>query len=83
MEGYTACEMAEAKAAREAQGMIGYPTNHDFLGMPCANMIINCHVTESAIQNANRIFGPNLVGVRGRTVRWATEVVITDYVSIH
>jgi hypothetical protein len=68
MEGLTKREVEEAKAALKAQGMLGHPTDHEFLGLVRANMIANCNVTESAVKNAHIIFGPNLAGVRGRTV---------------
>jgi hypothetical protein len=65
MEGYTQHEVKDARAAREAQAMLGHPTDPNFLGMVRSGMILNCPVTPSAVQNANRIFGPNLAGVRG------------------
>ena len=82
MDGFTRREIDEARAAREAQGMMGHPTDRDFLGMVRANMITNCPVTVSAAQNANDIFGPDLAGVRGRTVRRPPEAVRTDYVQL-
>ena len=82
MEGYTKREVEKAREAREAQAMVGHPTDRDFLGMVRANMITNCPVTEKAVINANRIFGPDLAGVRGRTVRRPPESVTTDYVQI-
>jgi hypothetical protein len=82
MDGFTRREIDEARAAREAQGMMGHPTDRDFLGMVRANMITNCPVTVSAAQNANDIFGPDLAGVRGRTVRRPPEAAITDYVQL-
>jgi hypothetical protein len=45
-------------------------------------MIANCDVTESAVKNAHAIFGPNLAGVRGRTVRIAPESVRVDHIQI-
>jgi hypothetical protein len=65
MEGFTRREVEEARAAREAQGMVGHPTNR-----------------ESAVKNANLIFGPDLAGVRGRTARRPPEAVRTDFVHI-
>jgi hypothetical protein len=82
MEGFTKQEVEEAKAAREAQKMLGHPTNHKFLGMVRSNMVANCDVTESAIKNAHAIFGLNLAGVRGRTVRIAPESVRVDHIQI-
>ncbi len=74
--------MEEAKAASEAQGMLGHPKDRKFLGMVHSNMISNCSITKNAINNANLIFGPNLVGVRERTVRRPPEPVHIDYVQI-
>jgi hypothetical protein len=82
MEGFTKQEVEEAKAARKAQGMLGHPTDCEFLGMVRLNMIANCDVTESAIKNAHTIFGPNLAGVRGRMVRIAPESVRVDHIQI-
>ena len=63
--------------------MVGHPTDREILGMVRANMITNCPATESAVHNANRIFVPDLAGVRGRMVRRAPEVVWTgDYISV-
>jgi hypothetical protein len=62
--------------------MVGHPTDRDFLGMVRANMILNCPISDKAVVNANRIFGPDLAGVRGRTVRKTPVPVTTDYVQI-
>jgi hypothetical protein len=67
---------------REAQAMLGYPTDQEFLGMVHPGMILNCPVTPTAVQITNRIFCPNLAGVRGRTVRRPLESVTTNYVKI-
>jgi hypothetical protein len=45
-------------------------------------MITNCTVTESTVKNAHIIFGPDLAGVRGRTVRRAPESVRVDHIQI-
>jgi hypothetical protein len=45
-------------------------------------MMSNCSITKNAIKNANLIFGPELAGVRGRTVRKPPEPVCIDYVQI-
>ena len=46
------------------------------------NTITNCPVTTTAITNAQRIFGKDLVSVRGKTVRWAPALVVGDYVAV-
>ncbi len=82
MDGFTRCEVEEARRTREVQGMMGHPTDRDFLGLVRANLISNFPVTTTAITNAHAIFGPDLAGVRGRTVRRPPESVRTDYVQI-
>jgi hypothetical protein len=44
-EGFTKKEIEKATLAREAQGMIGHPSERDFKDMVSANMIQNCPVT--------------------------------------
>ena len=68
MEVFTRWDVEEAHAAREAQAMMGHPTDCDFLGMVRANLITNCPVPATAVMMAHTIFGPDLAGVRGRTV---------------
>ncbi len=82
MEGYTQREVEDAHAARKAQAMLGHLTDHDFLGMVRSGMILNCPVTPNAVQIAHRIFGPNLAGVRGQTVRRPPNSVTTNYIQI-
>jgi hypothetical protein len=82
MEGFTKHKVEEARTAREAQAMVGHPTDRNFLGMVHANMIPNCPITPTTVKNANVIFGPDLAGVRGRMVGRPPESVRTDYVQI-
>ncbi len=82
MEGFTKHELEEARRACKAQGMLGHPTDRNFLGMVRSGMISNCPVTSTAVQNAHRIFGPDLAGIRGRTVQRPPDSVNTNYVQI-
>ncbi len=82
MEGYTQREVEEACAAREAQAMLGHSSDRDFLGMVRSGMVTNCPVSPDAVINANRIFGPDLTGVRGRTVRRPSESVTMSHIQI-
>ncbi len=65
MEGFTRRKVEETREAREAQAMMGHPTDRDFLGLVRANLIANCPVSATAVTNANAIFGPDLAEVRG------------------
>jgi hypothetical protein len=53
MEGFTKREVEEVWKALKAQGMLGHPTNHNFLGMVHGGMISNCPVTPTTVQNAH------------------------------
>ena len=47
-----------------------------------ANLIANCPVTQKDIFNAYALFGQNLPGLRGKTVRCKPEHVEMDNVQI-
>jgi hypothetical protein len=68
-EGYTQREYDDAKQARRALGMVGYPSNKDFNNIVRSNMINNCPVTPKRISAANKIFGPDIASMKGKTTR--------------
>jgi hypothetical protein len=82
LEGYTRHEFEKAKEARRLQGMIGNPTEKELAGMVREKLIANCPVTVQDVHNGNRIFGPDLANLRGKTTRKKTEHVRVDYVKI-
>ena len=45
-------------------------------------LITNCPVTVQDVENANRIFGPDLANLRGKTIRTKPEHVRIEYVQI-
>jgi len=81
-EGYIQLEVEEARAACKAQAMLSHRTDRDFLGMVHSGMIPNCPVSPTAVLKANCIFGPDLAGVRGQTMRRPLESVTTYHVQI-
>ena len=44
IEGFTKCGVEEAQRACKVQGMLGHPTDRDFLGLVRGGMIYNCPV---------------------------------------
>jgi hypothetical protein len=82
LEGYTRHEIEKAKEARRLQGMIGNPTERELEGLVREKLIANCPVTVQDVHNANRIFGPDLANLRGKTTRKKPEHVRVDYVEI-
>jgi hypothetical protein len=81
-EGYTNRAYTAAKQAHNALGMVGYPSEKDFKNMVSSNMISNCPVTPSDITVANKIFGPNVASMKGKTVRATQEPVPMEYVEV-
>jgi hypothetical protein len=67
-EGFTDREFNRAKSARRALGLVGYPSPRDFKNMVKSNMIKNCYVTPTDIDNAYNFFGDNIATLRGETV---------------
>jgi hypothetical protein len=74
-EGLTKCKVQDAIVARKAQAMTGHPTDAQFLEMVRNKTIKNCPIKPKPITNACSIFGPSIVGVRGKTVRHKPEQV--------
>ncbi len=62
-EGHTKHNFAKAKEAQRLQGMIGNSTDKEFKGMVREKLITNCPVTVQDVENANRIFGPDLANL--------------------
>ena len=71
-----------AKLACEAQGMIGHPSERDFKSMVSNNMIQNWPITASDITSSHTIFGSNLAGTRGNTVRQNPDRLVMYYAAL-
>ncbi len=67
-KGHTKHNIAKAKEARRLQ-MVENPTDKEFKGMVRERLITNCPVTVQNVENANRIFGPDLANLRGKMIR--------------
>jgi hypothetical protein len=81
-EGHTKRNIAKAKEARRLQGMVGNPTDKEFKGMVRERLITICPITVQDIENANRVLGPDLANLRGKTIRTKLEHVRIEYVQI-
>jgi hypothetical protein len=67
-EGFTKKDVINAKEVWQAQGLIGNPSKKDFKGMVSNHLIPKCPVTYADITNAQKIFGPDLPSIHGKTV---------------
>ena len=50
--------------------------------MASSNMINNFPVTFRGIKNSNKIVGPDIPSMKGKSVRSPTEAVVVNYVEI-
>ena len=82
IEGYTKHEVEGAIKAHQPWAMLGCPTQKDFEEMVHANLIANYPVSQKDASDAYALFGQNLAGLRGKTVRCKPELVETEYVQI-
>ena len=81
-EDFTKKDIAAAKVARESHGMIGQPSERKFKSMVSNNIIQNFPITASGITNNCAMFGTNLAGTRGKTVRLNPGKVVMDYIDV-
>ena len=81
-EGFTKKEVLRAKRARELQTMVGAPSEKDYYGVVSNNMLDNCPVHRNDVTNARKIYGPDITGIRGKTVRKKPVPVVESYVAV-
>ena len=71
-QNYTSRQFEDAKAARKLYHILGAPTIENFKKMLRANFIANCPVTPQDVDIAEKIFGPDLSTLKGKTTRRKT-----------
>jgi hypothetical protein len=81
-EGFTKHQVKNAERACRLMNMVATPSKRDFQGLVRHNLLKDCPITPDDVNNANKIFGPDLATIRGKTVRQKPERVVTDYVEI-
>ena len=69
-EGYTPREVKETRAAREAKAMMSHPSEDALKEAVSGTAIANlpAHINTKSIAHGQRMFGPSLADVRGKTV---------------
>ena len=60
--------------------MIGSPSESDYKAMVSSNMIHNFPITQHDVSNSVNMFGLQLEGVRGKTMRSKPEPAVEEYV---
>jgi hypothetical protein len=72
---YTNRAYSRAVLARNIQKIIGRPSVRDYINIVERNLLPNCPITSSDIIAAEKIFGPDIGSLKGKTVRRNTAHV--------
>ena len=82
MMGYTPRQLKDAKAARKLYRAIGSPSLENMKMILKQNLIEDCSVTTKDVETAERVFGPDVGTLKGKTVRKKSPVVKNDLIEI-
>ena len=80
--GYTKRQFEDAKRARRLYHIVGCPTVENFKHILRQNIIKNCPVTIEDVNIAERIFGPDIGALKGKTVHKSPIRVKEDLVEV-
>jgi hypothetical protein len=81
-EGFSKRQLEQAKRARDFQGSVGHPSTQDLKNIIKSNLIINCPVTVADIDCAEKIYGPSVPILKGKTTRQTPLTIASDYVAV-
>ena len=80
--GYTQRQFERAKTARELYHIVGTPTVENFKNLLKMNAIRNCPVTSEDVTIAEKIFGPDMSSLKGKSTRRKPNPVKEDVIEI-
>ena len=81
-KGYTDRQFENAKRARSLYHIVGCPTVENFKHILRQNIIKNCPVTVEDVNIAEKIFGPDIGALKGKSTRRRPTPVRDDYIEI-
>ena len=79
---FTARQVEQAKLARKIYHAIGTPSVKDFKAIVLTNAIRNLPITAKDIDLAEKIFGPDIGALKGKTTRCKPTPVVDDRIQI-
>jgi hypothetical protein len=80
--GYTQRQFEQAKRARELYLIVGMPTIETFKTLIKMNAIRNCPVTMEDVNIAKKIFGADMLSLKGKLTHCKSTPVREDTVEI-
>jgi len=81
-EGYSQQQLHKAKLAREFQAKVGHPSTPDLKNIIKSNMIANNPHSVADVDRAEKIYGPSVPILKGKTVRKTPIPVASDYIAV-
>ena len=82
MKFHTPREIKSAKRARDLLAAVGFPTTADLKTAIATNAIANLKVTTRDVDLAEKIFGPDLGTLKGKTTRRKPLPMVSDQIAI-
>jgi hypothetical protein len=80
--GYTECEYQHAKLAQRVYHLVGAPTIENFKHILCVGGIQNCDLTPQDVEIAEKIFGPDVSELKGKSTRRKPKIVKYDVIAV-
>jgi hypothetical protein len=80
--GYPQRQFEQAKRAQELYHIAGTPTLESFKTLIKMNAIKNCPVTTEDVNNAEKIFGADMLNLRGKSTRRKSTLVREEVIEI-
>jgi hypothetical protein len=81
-KGYTLRQFERAKEARRLYHTVGTPTMNKFKLLLWINVIQNCPVTVEDVNISEKIFGPDMSSLKGKSTRRKPKPVRSDLIEI-
>ena len=81
-KGYMQHQFEHTKAARKLYHNVGTPTIENFKALLKMNTIQNCPITIQDVMIAEKIFGPNMSRLKGKSTRQKPKPVKEDLIEI-
>ncbi len=66
---YSPYDVAQARKVREVMKQLGYPSTRDIIKMITKGMMINLPITAKDVIRSERIYGPDVASLKGKTVK--------------
>ena len=80
--GFSKRQVERADRAKRLYEMIGFPSMKDYKTILQMNGIRNCPVTVDDVKICEKIYGPSVPALKGKSVRTKPNVVVKDYVEV-